>query len=320
MRLRAYLFVLLLCWLSLPLTVLAQPTVALDIDAYWQQIDALQTELDDIPAEDEVAYEEWLGSTATQLENIDAIVLGDGRSIPINHAPIIAILETDPPPTRERVSELFTSWVETRRGMLNFSTADLDSLREILADDRFIYGEEPPLPAWRQWINERIAEILRFFSRGGGLLANDLTGNILSAASVIVLVLVFAYILRNLVGNFTPEATLQDEFGEEEIPLNAEMALERAQTLSTGGDYRTAVRYLYLSSLLMLEERGLLRYNRSLTNREYLKAVAHRPELVQWLQPVIDVFDRVWYGYQPLSKEEYTQYQHWVEGLKKTDA
>ena len=76
-------------------------------------------------------------------------------------------------------------------------------------------------------------------------------------------------------------------------PLTADAALQRAQTFSAGGDYRTAVRYLYLSTLLLLEERGLFRYDRSLTNREYLRRVAHDPTLSAILQDVVEVFDRV---------------------------
>jgi hypothetical protein len=45
---------------------------------------------------------------------------------------------------------------------------------------------------------------------------------------------------------------------------------------SSEGDYRTAVRYLYLSLLLLLEEHGLLRYDRPLTDREYLQASRSR--------------------------------------------
>jgi hypothetical protein len=107
----------------------------------------------------------------------------------------------------------------------------------------------------------------------------------------------------------------EEELGGE--PLTAELALQRAQELSTGGDYRTAVRYLYLSSLLLLEERGLLRYDRSLTNREYLRTVAHRPELAAILREVIDVFDRVWYGFQTLNPGEYEAYVLRVETLRQ---
>ena len=112
------------------------------------------------------------------------------------------------------------------------------------------------------------------------------------------------------------EADIASEAEGGEI-LTADMALKKAQQLSSGGDYRTAVRYLYLSSLLLLDERGLLRYDRSQTNREYLRSVANHPHLANPLRRVIDVFDRVWYGYQPLTQDDYTRYAEQVNKLRR---
>ncbi len=117
--------------------------------------------------------------------------------------------------------------------------------------------------------------------------------------------------------DFVVESELGDGDGSADELLTAETALKKAQTLSTGGDYRMAVRYLYLSTLLILEERGLFRYDRSKTNREYLRSVRERPELAETLRDVVDVFDRVWYGFQPLSQSDYSQYQTRVEALQQ---
>ena len=143
-------------------------------------------------------------------------------------------------------------------------------------------------------------------------------GNIISFASVIILSLVLAYILFNLFSGFATEADLEADGEADGEILSADAALKRAQDLSGGGDYRTAVRYLYLSSLLLLEEHGQLRYDRSLTNREYLRSVANNPNLAAILRDVIEVFDRVWYGFQPIEAEEYDTYAQQVEVLKKT--
>ena len=77
-------------------------------------------------------------------------------------------------------------------------------------------------------------------------------------------------------------------------------------------DHRSAVRYLYLSALLTLEERALLQHNRSQTNREYLRSVAHVPHLAARLSRVIDVFERVWYGYHAIDETAYARYRNWV--------
>lgn len=142
-------------------------------------------------------------------------------------------------------------------------------------------------------------------------------GQLLAVLATVALAGVVAYLLAKVVGEFTAEARTHDDEDAHGVPLTADAALHRAQELSTGGDYRTAVRYLYLSTLLLMEERGLFRYDRSLTNREYLRRVAHDPALSAILQDVVDVFDRVWYGYQPLDELTYQRYANTVETLKR---
>jgi hypothetical protein len=66
-----------------------------------------------------------------------------------------------------------------------------------------------------------------------------------------------------------------------------------------------------------LEERGILPYDRSRTNREYLRSLAHLPALAVTLRDVVEVFDRVWYGYQPLDEAGYTRYVRQVEELQQ---
>jgi hypothetical protein len=99
--------------------------------------------------------------------------------------------------------------------------------------------------------------------------------------------------------------------------MSAQAALQEAETLSRGGDYRTAVRYLYLSTLLLLDERNLLRYDRALTNREYLDRVRENPALRARMAPIVDTFDRVWYGHMPIDAESFAAYQRQVEELRQ---
>jgi len=134
--------------------------------------------------------------------------------------------------------------------------------------------------------------------------------------AVIALTVVLFLIFRTLFTDFINEARTAEENIAEEL-LTSEAAFERAQSLSRGGDYRAAVRFLYLSSLLLLDERGLLRYDRSKTNREYLRSVSSSPELQKPLSEVIEVFDDVWYGYHQVNEEAFKHYSDRVEELKE---
>jgi hypothetical protein len=160
-----------------------------------------------------------------------------------------------------------------------------------------------------------LSEIFPSLSAGGGL--GDIANFLVTFLGIVALVVVLLYALRQLLGDFAADsAIVPDDLLGDEI-LTADTALNRAQQLSGEGDYRTAVRYLYLSALLLLEERGLLRYNRSLTNREYLRSLAHQPELATILRDVIEVFDQVWYGFHALEPTEYEWYAGRVELLKQ---
>ncbi|MCL4507662.1 MAG: DUF4129 domain-containing protein [Chloroflexi bacterium] len=99
-----------------------------------------------------------------------------------------------------------------------------------------------------------------------------------------------------------------------DVSTSAE-AVERAQDASTAQDYRLALRMLYLASLLKLDEIGALRYDRALTNREYVREVTLQSALAQLLRPVVETFDDVWYGYRPVTPEEYGAFEADVHAL-----
>ena len=91
------------------------------------------------------------------------------------------------------------------------------------------------------------------------------------------------------------------------------MASDRA----ANRDYRTAIRYLYLSSLLTLDERGLIRYDATLTNREHLRQIDDQPQLLTLLRPIVAAFEDVWYGYAPVDEALYQRYSQDIQKLQQ---
>ena len=295
-------------------TVWAQPG-AISLDEYWQTIAQIRDELNSA-AEEETAVRETAVST---LSNITQIELADGRMQPIDHSYFIRQLENEAV-SNEALATLFTVYHGSRLGWPEPSLSQVDeaALDDILSQPEFDYTPEEPNFFQRLWqdIRQRIEDFfLNLFPEGSG--SNLPISDLLVILAAVLVIGVLAYAMRGLITDFTADAAMsaEEELGGE--PLSAETALQKAQTLSSEGDYRTAVRYLYLSALLLLEERGLLRYDRSLTNREYLRSVANRPELAATLREVIDVFDRVWYGFQTLSASEYDTYARRVETLRQ---
>ena len=90
-------------------------------------------------------------------------------------------------------------------------------------------------------------------------------------------------------------------------------ALAHAETAEAASDFRGALRYLYLSAILHLQERGVLPYDKSLTNREYLHEAQNDVDLYAALGPAITVFDEVWYGYKPCDAETVANYRNLLQ-------
>jgi hypothetical protein len=297
----------------------AAQSAPLPLADYWQLIADLQQRVAGLEEHPLETQQMELAAMAEELEIITAVSLPNEQILPVDHSFLIREMQTAPPDLA-RIHSLLNAWVSAEGSWVvePFDEAHIDSLREILTSPEFNYEQQQP-STLEQWWNRLRQRFLEWFSRlfpesdsPTGLLINQ--G--ITILGAIALVVVLAYALRGILADFTIQAALVAE-GETGERLTADLALQRAQTLSAGGDYRTAVRYLYLSSLLLLEERGLLRYNRYLTNREYLRSIAHKPELATVLRDVIEVFDRVWYGFESLSEADYNRYAEQVATLKE---
>jgi len=70
------------------------------------------------------------------------------------------------------------------------------------------------------------------------------------------------------------------------------------------GEWRLALRALYLQLLVLLHERGQIRYERQRTNGEYVLALRGEPAGEPFDQ-LTAIFDRAWYGNRPLGEAGY---------------
>ena len=90
------------------------------------------------------------------------------------------------------------------------------------------------------------------------------------------------------------------------LGMNAREARTRAEEAASAGDYRLGVRYRCLAVLLALDEVGMLHFDRTATDREYLFRAPGG--LQNDLQPLLDRFEAVWYGEAPVGAEDWTAY------------
>ncbi len=282
-------------------------------EAYWQLVTDTQSWLRNGPTPDSWAAQ------AERWSQIKKVELADGAVIPVNTAEIVQMLQSKQPDLN-RLNNYLSGLQQGRErwSKSGDGASELADLQKILARPEF-QGESG------NFFQRLYQKVLDFFLKlldklfpDSGSLEIPLPAELVIALAVLILVGILAFVFRDVWRSILPETEMDAENpGDSEI-LSASQASQRALQLSSTGEYRQAVRYMYLSALLLLDERGLLRYNRSQTNREYLRQVASHPDLTSHLRPVIETFDRVWYGYQTVDQDSYAQYTEQVAALQET--
>ena len=300
--------------MTLPVLAASFYATPISEDEYWllaQSTHDVISQLNELSNEE---VQQNLIALANQWEVITEVNAA-GQIIPIDNGYLIKLMRADQPDLEE-IDRLLLALLDAHQTYPSqvFSTSTLPSLHEILSRPEFQWAE-PALNPINEWLQKIWDVVNRWLNDLLGDFAQYIPSNT-TWLMVILLVAIVFFVFRTLFVDFIKEAQLNGEESGENEPLTSEAAFNKAQSLSRGGDYRSAVRYLYLSSLLLMDERGVLRYDRSKTNREYLRSVANSPELAKPLEEVIEVFDNVWYGYHSLEEETFKHYSDRVEELK----
>jgi hypothetical protein len=316
---RSWLLFLLLVALLVPARAASAQTAPPTLDAYQQLITEAYAAAQ---RSDRIG----LDQRAEQLLAIDRVLLPDGSTTPVDNRWLTGALAEEPPQYAVITAQLgaILDVLGQSRG-----TIEPDALQRL----EQVY-EVPPfksraLPAaWnRFW--EMVGEAISDFFRNlfGSLPTpaitpaapasfNGLTptGWALLLIGLLLVVAIVIYAVRGIRRTVVAEARARAEADEEET-MTASEAVERAHLDARSGDYRAAARHLYLSSLLWLEERGMLRYDRSRTNREYLRQIRGKP-VHDDLLPVVETFESVWYGNHPLDDHGFREYERQVQALR----
>lgn len=164
-----------------------------------------------------------------------------------------------------------------------------------------------PKNAVLQRLGDRLLELLkRLADAFGGLFGMGRLG----AGSWLVVVLYVVFILAIAWGLVIlvrrqrwrvvqPPATaevLAVEQLPEDVPDSAERLLSLSHQLAATGEWRRAFRAAYLATLLLLSEAGVIRFDPSRTNGEYVREAAGSPEGSAILRPITAEFNRLIYG------------------------
>lgn len=202
---------------------------------------------------------------------------------------------------------------------LNASAAEdpRDKVREILSRPEFQPKRENPITSFFKNIWDEIkgffGDIFEALSRllaklvgaGGG-------GNWLAWLIILAAIAGAMFGLYRILQRREPRrkrAKKRIVLGEEvEANATARDLAERAMAAAGRGDFRGAMRGLYVALLYDLAERKLIELDDSATNREYLKRVSRFGQLMPAMRYLTDRFDYFWYGMFPSTEADFSSY------------
>lgn len=216
----------------------------------------------------------------------------------------------------------------------NRATDARQDAKEIL--DSPLYRDSPESQQGESWLSEAFKKIgdriAKMFER-----KDQKSGGAMPALPIldVLIYLVIGVIVAALIG-FAAFAISQIRWksrsksdvdggllDESEVGRSSDEWIDQADRLAREGDYRAAVRCLYLACLTRLDESHVLRFERNETNWEHLSRyqdLAVKPGGFDF-RPATQRFDLAWYGLVPQGpddldwfKSEYRQLLHGLRG------
>jgi hypothetical protein len=242
----------------------------------------------------------------------------------------------------EQGVDLAEATIELERAGLDARTAR-ERARDILSRSEFVVIAEPEkqaareeevvmeAPGWWQrflkWLGELLEKWFRksdptpatrrpFGGLGGEGLANLLV--VLIAGTVLgVLAVVLLRALRQDRQADGSEGLEVSTLHAAALATHSANALSRppeswaglADELAARGEYREAVRNLYLALLSRLHHEGVIHYDTTLSNWDYLRQFKHRREWLPSFRELTRRFDFAWYGNLPVGAEGYRDFR-----------
>jgi len=261
-----------------------------------------------------------LAEARRRLSAVPNVTLPNGDSIPV--APLLG--DDDAPIAVEAAR----SRLRVVLAQLDAATSDhtrerLDVLDGILAGPVF-QRRESLLDQVRRWLSELLE---RWFSSSQPIAAaTPATGNlaqfvgwVVVGIAAVALILLLARWIQTVRRAFVAEANRRRS-ETDALPTTPTAARQAASRHAQDGDYRAAVRYLYLAALMTLQERRIVPRDPSLTNREVLARTPTEAPIHAPLASVVEVFDDVWYGIHEPDAATFEHYRVKVDELARTTA
>lgn len=312
------------CLLILSLVLAACATIyaASDIADYHARVDEALSLLEDMDA---LAFENRGAEQIKKLLPQQEQIIVRGQVIEIDNTwlyDIASQLEKANSPAdkeaafeqiRSRLTALDNHLVElqeTEAGPV-YST-ERQKLEAILSRSEFRVKKGETLgEKLRRWIMDLLERLIRWLPTQGTTFNSVLKMIIILAGVVVAAVL--GLMLKRM---FTREKRVKERekrtvLGEElDQEVTANELLDAALRLAREGDYRGAIRKLYISLLFQMDEQRIIQLESSATNRDYLRKLrlSGNARLFSAMEYLTGKFDYFWYGKFASSEADFSDF------------
>jgi hypothetical protein len=297
-------------------------------------------------AGEHAALVEQLVNDVRQTLPPDEMVQWEGGGVRVNHSWLLDELKIYQrmPPEDWRREELLAGIIQRLRAhadrLIELETEESrrvvfskeeerKRLESILRREEF--GEQPPEKNIfvRMW--ERIKNWWdNLFPRGGSLQPGQTTW--LSFIAMLVVFALAAAVVTYVVWKLMPylrrwkSSGLNLEKRGARIVLGEHLAadktaadlLDEAEALARQGELRAAIRKGYIALLCELGDRKVITLAQHKTNHDYLRAVREKRPLLNEMQKLTNSFENHWYGFRPVTKNDWTSFRTGYQQTLKT--
>ncbi|MFK7920850.1 MAG: DUF4129 domain-containing protein [Bacteroidia bacterium] len=194
---------------------------------------------------------------------------------------------------------------------------DEDKRADFLADDDFVYDRRP--------INKEVSLYTRFmrkirswwmslFAESTPLWVNILVFGSMLLVLVGLLLYIFEVDVRNIFGR--SEKQIAMDFEEMPTDIHALDFDKLVQTAVNKGEYRRAVRLLYLESLKTLSKRAWIDWQINKTNHDYQLELSNTSVALPFEDLTLH-YEYVWYGDFPVDEDRYQRIEQVFRNFQK---
>lgn len=272
--------------------------------------------------------EETRNFLKSQFPAKETVTIDAGRTIQVENRPILDLFET-----QGKASECATSLGALRR--LNDLLKALDeqlakgelpdpaaagkraNISDILARPEFQTAkkEKTPFEKLREWLADQFVKWISRIAPGADVKSEKYAA-ILRIVLYVVIGAGIAWLGWILYRRFLKRERVEETDKGRRVILGevldekttVEELMGEAAKYAQAGDYRQAIRKVYIALLYDMDKREVIRIEPSLTNREYLRAVRAQVKLYPPMRDMTDRFDLIWYGQGTVGAGEYDEF------------